>query len=151
MSEEQPEGGGAEPTPEPATEPAAEGATAAEGSAAAEGAAGAEGGAAALPPEPTPPPESAPAAGAINEHEILAEQFENYLRIAQAYMKTLKRPKDVEICSELLRKTQRQNDSRDLEVKRHNNAFCRYCVKVIKWTSDNQPEQLYRCWVGLGI
>ncbi|XP_065358616.1 uncharacterized protein LOC135952542 [Calliphora vicina] len=95
---------------------------------------------------PTPASSSPKPMTSFNEHEILAEQFENYLRIAQALMKTLKRPKDIEICTNLLRKVQRLNDSKHLEVKRNNNAFFRYCLKVLKWTSDNQPLELYQCW-----
>lgn len=94
------------------------------------------------PPTPSPEP-SKP----FNEHDILAEQFANYWRIAQALMKTLRRPKDIEICTNLLSKVQRLNDSKHLEVKRNNNAFFRYCLKVLKWTSDNQPLELYKCWV----
>ncbi|KAI8118590.1 hypothetical protein FF38_11449 [Lucilia cuprina] len=82
----------------------------------------------------------------FNEQEILSEQFQNYLRIAEAFMKTLKRPKDIEICTNLLRKVQRLNDSKHIEVKRNNNAFFRYCLKVLKWTSDNQPLELYQQW-----
>ncbi|KAM7354736.1 uncharacterized protein ACRADG_006297 [Cochliomyia hominivorax] len=95
------------------------------------------------PPNPVAPPASD---SNFNEHEILKEQFNNYIRIAEAFMKTLKRPKDIEICTNLLSKVQRLNDSKHLEVKRNNNAFFRYCLKVLKWTSDNQPLDLYKCW-----
>lgn len=84
-----------------------------------------------------------------DEINFLSEQFENYLRFAKGLMKTLKRPKDVESCNELLRKVERLNDSRQVEVKRNVNRFMRYCLKIIHWTSQNQPTKIYEAWVSL--
>lgn len=98
------------------------------------------------PPE-EPAPNETEETPVVTEIEVLNEQFENYMRIAKSLMKTLKRPKDIEICAELLRKVQCLNESRHLEVKRNNNRFFRYCLRVLKWTSENQPLHLYRQWV----
>ncbi|KAL9931112.1 uncharacterized protein ACN427_000248 [Glossina fuscipes fuscipes] len=81
-----------------------------------------------------------------DEIDFLSEQFENYLRFAKVLMKTLKRPKDLESCTELLRKVERLNDSRLVEVKRNVNRFMRYCLKIIHWTSQNQPIKVYEAW-----
>uniref|UniRef100_A0A1B0B2B3 DUF4485 domain-containing protein n=1 Tax=Glossina palpalis gambiensis TaxID=67801 RepID=A0A1B0B2B3_9MUSC len=81
-----------------------------------------------------------------DEIDFLSEQFENYLRFAKVLMKTLKRPKDFESCTELLRKVERLNDSRLVEVKRNVNRFMRYCLKIIHWTSQNQPIKVYEAW-----
>lgn len=79
-----------------------------------------------------------------NELTLLGEQFDNYMRIAKALMKTLKRPKDIDICNDLLKKVQTLHNSRHLEVRCNNNRFFRYCLRVLKWTSENQPMELYR-------
>ncbi|XP_073825572.1 uncharacterized protein [Musca autumnalis] len=79
-----------------------------------------------------------------NELILLEEQFDNYMRIAKSLMKTLRRPRDIEICGDLLRKVQKLNTSRHVEVRTNNNRFFRYCLKVLKWTSENQPLELYR-------
>uniref|UniRef100_A0A1B0AAM9 DUF4485 domain-containing protein n=1 Tax=Glossina pallidipes TaxID=7398 RepID=A0A1B0AAM9_GLOPL len=80
------------------------------------------------------------------EISFLSEQFDNYSRFAKVLMKTLKRPKDIESCNELLRKVERLNDSRHVEVKRNVNQFMRYCLKIIHWTSQNQPTKIYEAW-----
>ncbi|XP_013100885.2 uncharacterized protein LOC106082729 [Stomoxys calcitrans] len=82
-------------------------------------------------------------------HELLQEQYENYKRIAKGFMNTLRRPKDIEICEDLLEKVERLNASQLLKVRRNNNIFFRYFLRVLKWTSENQPLHLYQKWYKL--
>ncbi|XP_075149898.1 uncharacterized protein LOC142223975 [Haematobia irritans] len=84
-----------------------------------------------------------------NPNIVLEEQFDNYMRIAQKLMKTLKRPKDIEICLHLFGKIESLNRSQNVKVKLHNNNFFRYFLRILKWTSENQPLHLYRQWYKL--
>ncbi|XP_004521687.1 uncharacterized protein LOC101456262 [Ceratitis capitata] len=80
------------------------------------------------------------------ELEILDEEFRCYMRVARSLESTLKRPKDREFCTQLLKNCERLNSSDNVMIKMNTNVFMRYLLKVINWTSVHQPLQLYDKW-----
>uniref|UniRef100_A0A0K8WB01 Uncharacterized protein n=1 Tax=Bactrocera latifrons TaxID=174628 RepID=A0A0K8WB01_BACLA len=80
------------------------------------------------------------------EQEILDEEFRCYMRVARSLEGTLKRPKDLECCKQLLKNCERLNGVDNVMVKKNTNVFMKYLLKVINWTSVHQPLQLYDKW-----
>ncbi|XP_067622572.1 uncharacterized protein [Eurosta solidaginis] len=80
------------------------------------------------------------------DSETLDEEFQCYMRVARSLENTLKRPKDRECCKQFLKKCERLNSSDNVMIKKNTNAFMKYCLKVLNWTSVHQPLQLYDKW-----
>lgn len=83
----------------------------------------------------------------LTETEYLNEEFENMVRVANAAIRTFKRPKDSEIANSILRKCEGINQTGNESLQKLNNNFFRYFLKVLNWTSTNQPLEHYAKWV----
>jgi Domain of unknown function (DUF4485) len=74
---------------------------------------------------------------ASNSADVLDEEFQNYLDIAQGYVKDLVRKEDKVICAKYLKRLCELKSTR-LPVKVNRNRFFKYFLKMLEVAHSNQ-------------
>ncbi|XP_037959744.1 uncharacterized protein LOC119689071 [Teleopsis dalmanni] len=80
------------------------------------------------------------------ENAILKEEYECLSRVADSLVGALVRFKDVELVTTTLETCKEFSACENQDVRKYTNRFMQYFLKVIHWTVEHQPLNIYEMW-----